>query len=96
MGFGGQRHNKKPVKMIYNIMDKSVLTYGAETWSVYGDDRRRINGTEMDELRRSARISKLNRKMNEYIREEMDAQHTVLDYTTLKQLIWFGHVERKN
>ena len=94
MGFGGQRHNKKPVKMIYNIMDKSVLTYGAETWSVYGDDRRRINGTEMagltlilltwtiwraptnarkwrmgfnsafKGLRRSARISKLERKTN--------------------------------
>ena len=60
--------------MIYNSVVKSVLTYGAETWSVYGDDRRRINGTEMDALRRSARIYKLDRKTNEYIREKMDAQ----------------------
>ena len=64
-------HNKKPKKkMICNSMVKSVLTYGAETWSLYGDDRRRINGTEMDVLRRSARISKLDRKTNEYIREK--------------------------
>jgi hypothetical protein len=36
--------------------------------SLRGDDRRRINATEMDALRRSARISKLDRKTNEYIR----------------------------
>ena len=56
--------------MIYNSMAKSVLTYGAETWSLYEDDRRRINARERDALRRSARISKLDRKTNEYIREK--------------------------
>ena len=70
--------------MIYNSMVKSVLSYGAETWCLYEDDRRRINGTEMDELRRSARISKLGRKTNEYIREKIDAQDTVLDNVTRK------------
>jgi hypothetical protein len=69
-------------KMIYNSMVKSVLIYRAETWSLYEDDRRRINGTEMDALRRSARISKLDRKTNEYIREKMDAPDTILDEIT--------------
>ena len=41
---------KKTEKMMYNSMVKSVLTYGAETWSLYKDDRRRINATEMDAL----------------------------------------------
>ena len=49
-------------------MVKSVLIYGAENWSLYEDDRRRINATEMDALRRSAKVSKLDRKTNEYIR----------------------------
>jgi len=31
-------------------MVKSVLIYGAETRSLYEDDRRRINATEMDTL----------------------------------------------
>jgi len=53
--------------MIYNIIVKSVLIYRAETWSLYEDDRRRINATEMDPLRRSARISKLDRKIYVYI-----------------------------
>ena len=47
----------------------------------------RINATEMDALRRSARISKLDRKTNEYIREKMDAQDTILCEITRKQLI---------
>jgi len=75
-------------------MVKIVLIYGAETWSLYEDDRRRINAIEMDALRRSARISKLDRKTNEYIRGKMDAQDMILDDITRKQLIWYGHVER--
>jgi hypothetical protein len=48
----------------------------------------------MDALRRSARTSKLDRKMNEYIRGKMDVQDMILDEITRKQLIWYGHVER--
>ena len=50
-------------------MVKSVLTYGAETCSLYEGEWRRNNATERDELRRSARTSKLDRKTNEYIRK---------------------------
>jgi len=52
-----------PAVQYFSILSH-VLIYGAETWSLYEDDRRRINGTEMEELRRSARISKLDRKTN--------------------------------
>jgi len=69
-------------------MVKSVLIYEAEIWSLYRDDRRRINATELDALRRSARISKLDRKTNDYIKEKMKAQDTILDEITRKQLIW--------
>jgi hypothetical protein len=48
----------------------------------------------MDALRRSARISKLVRKSNEYIRGKKDAQDMILDKITRKQLIWYSHVER--
>jgi hypothetical protein len=63
----------------YNSKVKSILIYRAETWSLYEDDRRKMNNTtEMDALRWSARISKLDRKTNEYIRGEMDEQDTIL------------------
>jgi hypothetical protein len=43
---------------------------GGSKRSLYEDDRRRINATGMDALRRSAGISKLDRKTNEYSREK--------------------------
>ena len=68
MGYGSQKtQQKNPKKMIYNCMVKRVLNYGAETWSLYEDDRRRISTTEMDALRTTARISKLDGKTNDYI-----------------------------
>jgi hypothetical protein len=73
---------RKWKKTIYNSTVKGVLPYGAETWSLYEDERRRINATEMDALRRSARISKLDRKTNGYITEKMDAQDMILDNIT--------------
>jgi hypothetical protein len=50
----------------------------------------------MDALRGSARISKLDRKTNEYIRGKMDTKDMILDDITRKQLIWYGHVERRD
>jgi len=38
--------------MVSNSVVRCALIYGAENWSSYEDDRRRINGTEMDGLRR--------------------------------------------
>jgi hypothetical protein len=81
---------KNRKKVIYNSVVKSVLIYGAETWSLYEDDRRRINATEMDALRRSATISKRDRKTNEYIREKMDAPDAILNAKNKKKthLVW--------
>jgi hypothetical protein len=45
-------------------------------------------------LRRSARISKLDRETKEYIRGKMDTQDMILDDITRKQLIWYGYVDR--
>jgi hypothetical protein len=66
MGYGGQRTQQKTGKRWYvsNNMVKSVVIYGAEIWSLYEDNRMRISATEMDALRRSTRISKLDRETN--------------------------------
>jgi len=36
----------------------------------------------------------IDRKTNEFVREEMNKQDTILFEITVKQLIWYGHVER--
>jgi hypothetical protein len=81
---------------LYNNMVKSVLIYGTQTRNLYEDNRKRINASEMDALRRSARISKIDRKTKEHIRGKMDAQDMILYDITRKQLIWYGHADRIN
>jgi hypothetical protein len=75
-GFRGQNITTWK-KVIYSSMVKSVLLYGAETCSLCDDNRRRINVTEMDALRRSARISKLDRKTIEHTWVISEVLHTL-------------------
>jgi hypothetical protein len=58
-------HNKNSEKIIYKSMVISVLNYGAVTLILYEDGRRGINVTQMDAIRRSTRLYKLDRKANE-------------------------------
>jgi pullulanase/glycogen debranching enzyme len=53
---------------VYNATVKSTLTYGAETWTVKQKHRNKLLATEMDYLRRSARISRMDKIRNEAIR----------------------------
>jgi len=46
---------------IYNELIKSSLLYGAETWRLTENNKRRVEATEMDDLRRSSRISRKDR-----------------------------------
>ena len=43
---------------IYNALIKSSLLYGSETWKPTENNRRRVEATEIDALRRSSRISR--------------------------------------
>jgi len=49
---------KKRKLNIYNALIKSSLLYGAETWRLTENNKRRVEATEMDALRRSSRISR--------------------------------------
>jgi hypothetical protein len=57
--------------LIYKSIVKIILKYGAETWSIKQKHRRELLATEMDYLRRSARISRMDRIRNETIRTKM-------------------------
>ena len=50
--------------------------------------------TEMDFLRRSCRISRLEHVRNEVIRERAKVVKSIIDDIDKKQLTWFGHVKR--
>lgn len=86
--------SQKNKKRVGRVMVESVLTYGSEVWTVGAELRRRLIAVEMDYLRRSARISRLERRTNVEVRDIMDARETVIDRIERRGLKWFGHILR--
>lgn len=79
---------------IIRTIVESILTYGGESWTINEKMRRKILATEMDSLRRSMRISRIQHIRNDYVRMEMDAEETVIDRLEARTLKWYGHVKR--
>ena len=80
--------------MIYKAIVEPVLTYGAESWQLTNKQRKQIEVVEMDYLRRSCRVSKLEHIRNEEIRRRSGMEITVNNRIDTRQLIWYGHVMR--
>ena len=68
--------------------------YGSETWRLTENNKRRVEGTEMDAVRRFSRISRKERIRNVTIREQMGLEETIIKETEQNQLTWYGHVQR--
>jgi len=79
---------------IYNVLIKSSLLYGAETWRLTENNKRRVEATEMDVLRRSSRISRKDRIRNVSIRQQIGLEETIIKEIEQNQLTWYGHVQR--
>jgi hypothetical protein len=79
---------------VYNAIVTSILTYGAETWTVKQKHRNKLLATEIDYLRRSERISRLDKIRNEAIRTKMGIKKNIAQEIEEQQLRWYGHVKR--
>jgi len=78
---------------IYNALIKSSLLYGSETWRLTENNKRRVEATEMDVLRRSSRISR-KRIKTVTIRQQIGLEETIVKETEQNQLTWYDHVQR--
>jgi len=79
---------------IYNVLIKSSLLYGSETWRLTENNKRRVESTEMDTLRRSSRISRKERIRNVTIRQQIGLEEPIIKDFEQNQLTWYGHVQR--
>jgi hypothetical protein len=79
---------------IYNTLIKNSLLYGSETWRLTENNKRRVEATEMDALKRSSRISRKERIRNVTIRQQIGLEETIIKRTEQNQLTWYGHVQR--
>lgn len=79
---------------IYRAIVEPILTYGSECWQLTEAARRKIDAVEMDFLRRSCRISRLEHIPNIEIRRRTNRIHRTTERIETRQLIWYGHVRR--
>jgi hypothetical protein len=79
---------------IYNGLIKSSLLYGSETWRLTENNKRRVEATQMDALRRSSRISRKDKIRNVTIRQQIGLEETIIKEIEQNQLTRYGHVQR--
>ena len=61
---------------------------------VHTHNKRLVEATEMDALRRSSRISRKDRIINVNKRQQIGLEETVIKETEQNQLTWYVHVLR--
>jgi hypothetical protein len=64
------------------------------TWCLKAKPVAKLNLTEIDFWRRSARISRKNKIRNNIIKQKMNVTRSLFDGIKTKQLQWYGHVQR--
>ena len=75
-------------------MVKVKQLYRSETWRLTENNKRRVEATEMDALRRSCRISRKERIRNVTIRQQIGLEEPIIKEIEQNQLTWYGHVQR--
>ena len=64
---------------IYHATVKSTITYTAETWCLKVKTVAKLNSTQMDFWRRSARICRKEKIRNNIIKQKMNVTRSLLD-----------------
>ena len=59
-------------------MIKNSLLYGSETWGLTENNKRRVEATEMDALRRSSRRPRKDRIRNVTLRQQIGLGETII------------------
>jgi hypothetical protein len=86
--------------IIMKIIKQKIKGDLCMTWTLHADTERRIQAFEYKCLRRLLRISYLEHKTNQFVRNTVSAlvgpQEPLLATVKRRKLAWFGHVTRHN
>ena len=72
----------------------TVMTYGAEGWTLRKRDEKKINSAEMWFYRRLLRVSWKQKRTDENILTELGVKRQLLDTIKKEKLVIFGHICR--
>ena len=70
------------------------MTYVAETGCLIAKTISKLNSTEMEFWRRSARIYRKDKIRNNIIKQKTKVTKSPVEDIKTKQLQWYGHVQR--
>ena len=79
---------------LYRVLVLSILLYGSETWTLKKDDECRLLVFEMMCLRKIMGVTRLDKIRNDIIRQTLGLKHTIIELIILKQMKFFGHIQR--
>lgn len=88
---GIQRDTKK---RIYRTIVEGITLYNSETWDMNRRNERRLQAVEMDAMRRSCGVSRLEHIPNTNIKDRMNMEGDIVDRIEGKRLTWYGHLKR--
>ena len=71
-----------------------MVCYGCEVWLLKTEEQRKLLALEMDYLKRSARVSRLQKIPNITIWSKMQAEQSILGRIQRRQLNWYWHLHR--
>jgi len=72
------RHKKGEKIDICNALIKTSLMCGSEIWRLTENNKRRVEATQMDALRRSSRISRKERIRNVSVRQQIGLEEPII------------------
>jgi hypothetical protein len=78
---------------IYNALIKISLLNGSDIRRLTENNKRRVEATEMDALRRYSRISRKVRIRNVIVRQQIRLEETNIKEIERNQLTWYSHVQ---
>jgi hypothetical protein len=89
----GKQMTKETKLRIHNITAKAALKFGSEAWELNKRDEQRLEAAQTKLLRHLLGMTKLDRERNQFVREKLGVQNTVLEIKQY-QREWLQHVER--
>ena len=69
-----------------------MACYGCEVWLLKAEEQRKLLALEMDYLRTSTTVSRLQGIPNTAIRNKMQAEQSILGRIQRRQLKWYDHI----
>ena len=80
---------------IMKVLVWTVMSYGAEGWTLRSDERKRILAAEMWCYKRLLNVTHKDRRTNVSILEELNVERELYGIIVKRKMSYFGHMSRK-